>query len=342
MQREHRVEVAEPQVPAALALLAVAEADRAVRDRRARRSRRRARPASSRRARSVAEVGGHQEAARDVRAVALLELDEQRQVGESLAVVREARDRAVDPGLLEHHVPHRHRERRVGAGLRRQPVVGELHMVGVVGRDDDDLLAAVARLGHEMGVRRARDRQVRAPHDQIARIPPVGRLGHIGLVAEHLRRRRRQVGVPVIERRRVPADQRQEARAGDERHGRHRRDRREAANPVRAVLTDRVHGRGGDQLGRLLPTAAHETAPAALPAIARRPPRPARMRPPGPGRCRARRASARAGSHARTGNGAGPANTCTRRTTRRAGSRAARDRGGRDPCAGSQPPATPR
>ena len=71
---------------------------------------------------------------------------------------------------------HRHRQRGVGAGLRRQPVVGELHVVGVVGRDDDDLLAAVARLGHEVRVRRARDRQVRAPHDQVARVPPVGRL----------------------------------------------------------------------------------------------------------------------------------------------------------------------
>ena len=28
---------------------------------------------------------------------------------------------------------HRHRERRVGAGLGRQPLVGELGVVGVVG-----------------------------------------------------------------------------------------------------------------------------------------------------------------------------------------------------------------
>ena len=175
---------------------------------------------------------------------------------------------------------HRHRQRPVGARLGRQPVVGELHVIGVVGRDDDDLLAAVARLGHEVRVRRARDRQVRAPHDQVARVPPVRRLGHVGLVAEHLRRRRRQIRVPVVERRRVPADQRQEARAGGERHRRHRRDRREPADPVRAVLADRVHRRGGDQLARLLPVAAHQPAAAALTAIAavrrdlRRTPRP--------------------------------------------------------------------
>ena len=99
---------------------------------------------------------------------------------------------------------HRHRQRAVGAGLGRQPVVCELDVVGVVGRDDHDLLAAVARLGHEMRVGRARDRQVGAPHDQVARVPPVGRLRHVGLVAEHLRRSRRQVRVPVVERRRVP------------------------------------------------------------------------------------------------------------------------------------------
>ena len=40
------------------------------------------------------------------------------------------------------------------------------------------------------------------------------------------------------------------------------------------VLADRVHGRRGDQLGRLLPVAAHEPAAAALAAIARRRRRP--------------------------------------------------------------------
>ena len=52
VQGEHRVEPAEPEVPAALALLAVAEADRAVRHRRRAGARVEQRPASSRRARS--------------------------------------------------------------------------------------------------------------------------------------------------------------------------------------------------------------------------------------------------------------------------------------------------
>jgi hypothetical protein len=129
---QHRVQVPQTQVPAALALVAVAEPDRAVRDRR------RAGDGVQHDGlpvgvlARVADVGGHQEPPRDMRAVALVERDQQRQVGEPLAVVAEALDLALDPELLEQHVAHRHRERGVGPGLRGQPVVGELHVVGVV------------------------------------------------------------------------------------------------------------------------------------------------------------------------------------------------------------------
>ena len=119
-----------------------------------------------------------------------------------------------------------------------------------------------------MRVGRARDRQVRAPDDQVAGVPPVGRLGDVGLVAEHLRRGRREVCVPVVERRRVPPDERQKSRAGGEGDRRHRRDRRKAADAVRAVFADRVDGRRRDQLGRLLPRGAHEPPAAALAAVA--------------------------------------------------------------------------
>ena len=149
-------------------------------------------------------------------------------------------------------------------GLGGQPVVGELDVVGVVRRDHHDLLAAIARLGHEVRVGRARDRQVGAPHDQVAGVPPVGRLRDVRLVAEGLRRGRRQVRVPVVERDHRAADQRDEAAAGGERDRRHRRDRREARDAVGTVLADRVDRRGRDQLGRLVPRAAHEAAAAAL------------------------------------------------------------------------------
>ena len=58
------------------------------------------------------------------------------------------------------------------------------------------------------------------------------------------------------------------------------------------VLADRVHRRGGDQLARLLPVAAHQPAAATLAAVARRPPRPAANAATGSGSARARRAPA--------------------------------------------------
>ena len=119
-----------------------------------------------------------------------------------------------------------------------------------------------------MRVGRAGDRNIGAPHHQIRGVPPVPGLRHIGLIAEHLRRGHRQVGVPVVERRHHPADQLDEPGPGRERHHRHRRDRREAGNPIRPVGLDGVHVRGRDQLGGLGPTHPHQPALAAGPLIA--------------------------------------------------------------------------
>ena len=157
----------------------------------------------------------------------------------------------------------RHRERGVGAGLRVQPEVGELGRLAVVGRDDDALRALVADLGVEVGVGRARLRHVRAPQDQAVRVVPVGALRHVGLLAEGLRRGRRQIAVPVVEAHAGAADQRQIARAGGVGDHRHRRDRREADHPVGAVGLDRVDVGGADDLVDLGPGRAHEAAHAA-------------------------------------------------------------------------------
>ena len=158
---------------------------------------------------------------------------------------------------------HRHRERRVGAGLRGHPLVGELRVVGVVGADGDDLGAAVAHLGHPVRVGRAGHGDVGAPHHEVGRVPPVARLGHVGLVTEDLRARDGQVGIPVVEARHDAADELDEAGADAVRHHRHRGDRREAGDAVGAVLLDRVHVRGGGDLDGLAPRRAHEPALAA-------------------------------------------------------------------------------
>ena len=204
--------------------------------------------------------------------VVLVEPHQHRGVGVAGHVVGEERHLPVDEELAQDDVPHRHRQRAVGAGRSGQPLVGELDVVGVVGAHRDDLLAAVARLGHPVRVRGAGHRQVRPPHDQVARVPPVGGLRHVGLVTEHVRGRDRQVGVPVVEAQHGRPDQRQEPGPRGVRHHAHRRDRREAEHPVGAVLLDRVDVCRSDHLDRLVPGRAHQAAPApgadvALPAV---------------------------------------------------------------------------
>jgi hypothetical protein len=123
--------------------------------------------------------------------------------------------------------------------------------------------ATIARLGHEVRVRSARLGDVRAPQDHVGRVPPVGRLRHVGLVAPGLRRGGRQVGIPVVEAQADAADQRQEARprgVGDHRHG---RDRRKAHDPVGTPAAHGVHVRGGNQIGHVAPRGPHEAALAA-------------------------------------------------------------------------------
>jgi hypothetical protein len=114
-----------------------------------------------------------------------------------------------------------------------------------------------------MRVGRARLGHVAAPGDQVGRVVPVGRFGHVGLLAPDLRARGRQVAVPVVERHADAADQRQVARTGRVADHRHRRDRREADDAVGPVLLDRVDVRRGDELVDLVPGRAHEAAHAA-------------------------------------------------------------------------------
>ena len=169
--------------------------------------------------------------------------------------------------LAQDDVAHGHGQRRVGALLHGDPEVGEFRGFRIVGADHDALGAAIARLGVEVRVGRARLRDVRAPQDQEAGIVPVGAFGNVGLLAPGLRRGRRQVAIPVVERHADAAEQRQIARAGGVGDHRHRRDRREADDAVGAVALDRVGVGGGDDLGHLVPGGAHEAAEAALAGV---------------------------------------------------------------------------
>ena len=115
-----------------------------------------------------------------------------------------------------------------------------------------------------MGVGRARLGHVRAPDDQEARVVPVGRFRHVGLLAPGLRGRRRQVAIPVVERHAHAAQQREIARAGRVADHRHGGNGRKADDTVGTVGLGRVSVGHGDDLGDLIPGRAHEAAEAAL------------------------------------------------------------------------------
>ena len=213
------------------------------------------------------ELAGHQGLRVDAVVGALADLVDLHQEGGvrvARHVVQEHELALADVELLEDDVAHGLGQGAVRAGLDAQPVVRELRVVREVRGDDDDLLAVVAGLGHEVRVGGARQRQVRAPHDQVLRVEPVPCLGHVGLVAEHLRAGRGEVRVPVVEGEHGGADELVEARSravGDHRHG---GDDGEAGDPVGPVLLDRVHVGGGDDLHRLLPRHADHAAAASL------------------------------------------------------------------------------
>ncbi len=263
---ERRHQAAEIEVPLPDAVLAVAEAQRAMGHRHRagglvqhRRLERRVLGVPG----GLAQVRRREVLPRHQHVAALFQLDQERQVGIAAREVGEERNLLLHIAFREDDVAHRHRQRPVGAGRARHPLVGELGVVGVVGAHGHHLGAAVARLGHPVRVGGPGDRHVGTPHHQIRCVPPVPGFGHIGLIAEHLRRGHRQIGVPVVERRHGGADQLEEPRAGGVGDHGHRRDGRESCDPVGAVGLDGVHVGGGDQFGGLGPGDANQSALAA-------------------------------------------------------------------------------
>ena len=159
---------------------------------------------------------------------------------------------------------HGHGDGRIGALLGVHPQIGQLADLGIVGRDGHGLGALVAHLGEEVGVGRAGLGHIRAPGDDEGGVVPVGRFGHVGLLAPHLRRSRRQVAIPVVKAHAHAADQGQVAAACGVTHHRHGGNRREADHAVRAPFFGGVDVGGGDELVHLVPATAHKAAQATL------------------------------------------------------------------------------
>ncbi|SVK52868.1 Uncharacterised protein [Acinetobacter baumannii] len=217
-------------------------------------------------AQSVHQIGGAQQAAGGVvAAFTRLQQHQHRHVGIAAHVVAEVADFAIEMELFQHHMAHRQRHRAVGALLRIQPVVANF---GVVRRHRHGFGALVTHFGKEVGVRGARLRHVGAPGDDVGGVVPVGGLRHVGLLAPGHRRSRRQIAIPVVEAQAGAADQRQVTGTGGVGHHRHRRDRREADDTVRAEGFGGIDVGSGDQFIDLLPAGADEAAAAARHLVA--------------------------------------------------------------------------
>lgn len=211
----------------------------------------------------LADIGCGKELSRHHRVAALVELDQKRQIGVAADVIYKERNMVTHIAFRQNNVAHRHGERGVRTGGATHPLVRELGVIGVIRAHHNNFGATVARFGHPVSIRGSGDRDVGTPHHQIRRVPPIAGFGHIGLVAEHLRRRYRQVGVPVIERRHHATQQGNEPRARGMADHRHRRDRREAGNAVRTVGLDGVHVGRRDHLAGLGPSHPDQPALAA-------------------------------------------------------------------------------
>ena len=208
-------------------------------------------------------VNGEELSGDEGRGVVLVKFDEEGCVGVATHVVQEHGFPTTDVELREDDVAHGHGQCPVGARGDAQPLVGEFRVVGVVGAHDDDLLAVIARLGHEVGVGCAGHRYVGPPHDEVLGVEPVAGLRHVGLVPEHLGTGWGQVGIPVVEAQHGATEQFGEPGAGTVGHHGHGWDDGEPGDAVGPVGLDGVHiGRRNDLRG-FLPCHTYHTAMAA-------------------------------------------------------------------------------
>ena len=115
-----------------------------------------------------------EEPARLIAAIlALRKLHEEREIRVAACVVREELCGLPPVVLVQDHVAHGHRERRIAADLQRDPGIGHGRGLRIIRCDGDDLRALIARLGEEVRIRRTRQRHIGAPGDDIVRVEPV-------------------------------------------------------------------------------------------------------------------------------------------------------------------------
>ena len=211
-------------------------------------------------AQAALQMAGTQEVFRQIAASLLLQTHQHGHVGQAADVVGEIAALLVEVEFLEDHMAHGHGERSISALLGRQPDVAELGHLAEVAGHGHGLGALVAHLGVEVGIGRARHRHVGAPHHQVGGVVPVGRFGHVGLLAPDLRAGRRQVAVPVVKGQRHATNQAQVAAAGRVADHGHGRNRRETEHAVRAVVLDGVGVGGCHHLVHFVPAGAHKAA----------------------------------------------------------------------------------
>jgi hypothetical protein len=213
-------------------------------------------------AQGAVQVGSAQAAVGHIAFAMLAQHHLNRQVGVLAGIFREIGVLLVDVELFQRDVAHRQEGGGIGTRIDRHPQVGCLAILGVVGCHRDDLGALVTHLGNEVGIRRTRGRQAGAADDDVGGVVPVGRFRHVGLLAPGLGGRGRQVAIPVVEGTAGAADQRQVARAGSVGNLRHRRNRRETENAVRAIFLDGMDVGRGDDFLHFFPVGAHEATQA--------------------------------------------------------------------------------
>ncbi|MND60711.1 hypothetical protein D3C80_519470 [compost metagenome] len=113
---------------------------------------------------------------------ALVEHHQHRHVGVTPAVVEEIFTRIIEVELFENYMAHRHGQRAVGALFWCQPLVAKLRDFRKIGCYRDSFGAFVTHFGKEVGIRRARLRDVRTPGNDVAGVIPVGGFRYVSLL----------------------------------------------------------------------------------------------------------------------------------------------------------------